>query len=499
VVLNYLTHRGEIEAPIKGDSMMSWASAPKLNGIYLLNYLQQHDFDVELINSFYEQKDEFQRLLERSPRAVVISTTFMVGKQILKKLVDDIRELAPDIFIFAGGPFVYLSYLMLQRLHDANYDTDSAKDDFLFLANDYEPDIDRYIISLRGEKILCETLTKIKAGQSVDDLPNLAYLDGNTYHFSRQMVDVTSADDISIDWKSLPDSIFKSGVVPIQASIGCPYDCAFCNFTKDHRLTYIKPLDQLVNELRAVSQRGIRYVWFVDDNFRLGKRDLNAVCQRFVDEDIDMQWMTFIRASGLQDIDIDLVRRAGCVEFQLGLESADPKMLEHMKKQSNPELYHEVLKRSLAGGINCSCYFIFGFPGETDETVHRTVEFIKNNQFPELKGNLAWSIYPFILSPLSPIYEPAMRKKYELTGYLNNWKHRTMNSEQAKEHILKTFFKIDNSGPIYRGDNQDIFYQLGPKLRKEFEVVRHRLSKAAASGHLKQSDILQSFSQLLST
>jgi radical SAM superfamily enzyme YgiQ (UPF0313 family) len=258
-------------------------------------------------------------------------------------------------------------------------------------------------------------------------------------------------------------------------------------------------LDQLVNELRAVSQRGIRYVWFVDDNFRLGKRDLNAVCQRFVDEDIDMQWMTFIRASGLQDIDIDLVRRAGCVEFQLGLESADPKMLEHMKKQSNPELYHEVLKRSLAGGINCSCYFIFGFPGETDETVHRTVEFIKNNQFPELKGNLAWSIYPFILSPLSPIYEPAMRKKYELTGYLHNWKHRTMNSEQAKEDILKTFFKIDNSGPIYRGDNQDIFYQIGPKLRKEFEVVRHRLSKAAASGHLKQSDILQSFSQLLST
>lgn len=498
VILNYLKHGGQIKIPIEGDGFMSWASAPKLNGIYLFSYLIKHTFDVELINSFYNEKNRFRRLLERTPRAVIISTTFMVGKQTLRKLIEDIRNIAPDVFIIVGGSFVYLSYLMLQRSHEPNYDTASAKDDFLFLGIDDEPAVDFYIISLRGEQILCDALEKIKKSQPIDDLPNSARLEGRAYHFTRQIDDITEADGFFIDWESLPGSIFNAGVVPMQASIGCSYDCAFCNFTKDRRLTCIKPLDKLVAELKAVSERGIRYVWFVDDNFRLGRGDLNAVCQRFVDEGISIQWMTFIRASTLKKIDVELLRRAGCTEVQLGLESADPQMLKYMNKKANPHLYDEVLNKLLSGGINCSCYFIFGFPGETNESVRRTREFIENHEYPEFEGNLAWSIYPFILTPLSPIYEPEMRKKYNLTGYLHTWEHQTMNTDQAKEHIVKTFFELNNSGPIYRGDNLDIFHRMGSKRRKSFESVRHRLSKIAVKGQIEKQDIIQSFNHVLS-
>jgi hypothetical protein len=72
-----------------------------------------------------------------------------------------------------------------------------------------------------------------------------------------------------------------------------------------------------------------------------------------------------------------------------------------------------------------------------------------------------------------------------------------MNSDQAKKHIVQTFFEIENSGPIYRGDNQDILHQIGFGTRKRFETMRHLLSKAAVSGKLKQHDALQSFGQLL--
>ena len=498
VVLNYLTHQGQVQAPIAGDGEMSWASAPKLNGIYLFNYLTKHDFEVGLINSFYEQKDQFCRYLEQTPRAVIISTSFIVGKPTLCKLVDDIRNLAPDITIIVGGPFIYLSYLLLQRSREPDYDTVSARDDFLFLSAGNEPAVDFYIISLRGEQILCKALDNLKDNRSNHDLPNTARLEGNTYQFSPRIDDISTGEDFCIDWKSLPDSIFQRGVVPMQASIGCPYDCAFCNFTKDHRLTYIKPIDQLISELKAVSERGARYVWFVDDNFRLGKGDLNSVCQRMLDEDLNLKWMTFIRASTLKTVNVELLRRAGCAEVQLGLESADPEMLRHMKKRANPDLYDEVLQKLLSGGINCSCYFITGFPGETLESVQLTREFIIGHQYAEFEGNLAWSIYPFILTPLSPIYEPALRKKYNLSGYLHNWEHRTMNSDQAKQHILQTFFEIENSGPIYRGDNQDIFHRIGPHARKKFEATRHLLSKAAVSGQLKKHDIIHAFDPLLS-
>jgi p-methyltransferase len=498
VVINYIQNDGQIVLPIEGDGLLSWSSAPKLNGIYLFYYLTRRKFNVELINSYYEERDIFCDLLQQTPRVVVISTTFIHSKESLNRLIDDIRSLAPDIFIIVGGPFIYLSYLMLRRATDEHYDTTSAKDDFLFLDINNEPSVDLYIVSLRGEKILLEALEKINQDQKLNDLPNTARLIGNTYSFTMRIDDISDAKDFAIDWDSLPDAFFKSGVVPMQASNGCHYGCAFCNFTKDRRLTSVKSLDQLIIELKAVSSRGVRYVWFVDDNFRLGKGDLSAVCQRFVDEELQVDWMSFIRASTLKDVNSELLRQAGCIEAQLGLESADSGVLMNMNKDANPTLYAEVVRKLLAVGIDCSCYFIFGFPGETEDTAVRTREFIKSIEHPELEGSLSWSLFLFIFSPMSPIYESEMKKKYGLTGYMQNWKHRTMDSNKGRELILETFLDLENSGPIYRGDNLDMIRNLTPHQRKKFVATRQKLSKSAMQNRLEKDDIIKSFTKIFS-
>lgn len=363
--------------------------------------------------------------------------------------------------------------------------------------NNNEPSVDLYIVSLRGEQILCEVLGKIKKNRPIDNLPNSARLTGKTYSFTRRIDNISTGKGIFVDWKLLPDAIFKSGVASMQASNGCPYKCTFCNFTKDRRLMFVKPIDELVAELKYVSSRGIRYVWFTDDNFRLGRGNLKSVCQRFVDEGIQIYWMSFIRASTLEDIDGELLRRSGCIEVQLGLESADSQILANMNKKANPKLYAEVVRKLLSVGINCSCYFLFGFPGETDETVLRTREFIKSIEYPELEGIFSWSMFPFILSPMSPIYEIEMRENYGLTGYMQNWAHKTMDYRQAVEHIKNAFFELENSAPIYRGDNLDILFGLKPYQRKKFLANRHRFSKLAAKSHLEKLDIINSFTEAL--
>jgi p-methyltransferase len=498
VIANYLKNEGQIIPPVEGDERMSWSSAPKLNGIYLLSYLTKHGFNVELVDRYYDEKDRFSHLLQQSPRAVIISTTFIHSKQALRKLVNDIRLLAPDVYIIAGGPFIYLSYLMLQRSREQNYETAASLDDFLFLKSNDEPSVNLYIISLRGEQILCEALEHIRSNQSLDPLPNSATLEGGRYSFGTRIDDISDAEKAVIDWGELPDRVFESGVVPMQASNGCPYKCAFCNFTKDRRLLVVKPVEQLIAELRAVSQRGIRYVWFADDNFRLGRDDLHSVLERFAEEELPILWMSFIRASTLKNVDGELLRRSGCIEAQLGLESADPQVLQNMNKRASPELYGDVVRNLLSAGVNCSCYFIFGFPGETDETANRTIQFIKSIEHPELEGMLSWSMFPFILSPMSPIYEPELRERYGLTGYMHNWKHKTMDFNQAMAHIKGAFLALENSGPISRGDNLAMLFELTPHRRKKLMALRHRFSKLAMRDHLWKDDIIASFGKVLS-
>jgi anaerobic magnesium-protoporphyrin IX monomethyl ester cyclase len=498
VIRHCLTHEGKIVEPIEGEGTGSWSSGYKLNGIFLFSYLTRQGFEIELINSYYDERDRFREMLDKNPGVIIISTTFIPGKKTLRKLVADIRNLAPHIFIVAGGPLAYLSYLVLKRKEDRGYDTESAKEDFLFLSTEDEPLVDIYIISLGGEQILEKVLTRLKRGDSLEDIPNTVHFGRKGYSFSGRWDDSIPARGFSIEWQNLPDSIFKSGVVPLQASTGCPYRCAFCNFTKDRRLNGIKPIEHLVEEIREVCRRGARYVWFVDDNFRLGKHDLNAVCERFLKENLQFSWMTFVRASTLKEVDMQLLRAAGCWEVQLGLESADRQVLRNMNKRATPELYSKVLQGLLEAGIHCSCYFIVGFPGETTETARCTREFIRDHQFEELEGNLSWSIFPFIFTPLSPIYEPEMRQKYGLTGYMYRWQHETMNSDQARELVLKTFLELEHSGPIYRDDNLDMLRSLEPYRRKMFESARHRLSKAALQRQIGEEDILRSFTPAFS-
>jgi p-methyltransferase len=496
VVLNYIENKGKVVPPIVKDNEKNWAAAPRLNGLYLLNYLVKNNFEIELINNFYEEEALFTNLLKRSPRAVIVSTTFIYSKKDLHKLVAAIRRHAPDIHIIVGGPFVYKSHQILNRAQEPEYNIPEIRKNFLFFSKN-EPLVDLYIISLKGEKILGEALRRLKDHKALDGLPNTARFTGTEYVFNKRIDDIDGLENNFMEWKSMPDSIFQTGVIPMQASIGCPYHCAFCNFTKDKRLILKKPLEQLIDELNAVAARKTSHVWFVDDNFRLGGNDLNSVFQRFVDEPFKIEWMSFFRADALQNVDADLLRRSGCKEVRLGLESADLTILKNMNKRANPDVYKTVIKDLLRAGINCSCYFIFGFPGETEASAERTLAFIKEIEHPELDGVLSWSIYPFMLVPLSPIYEKGLRYRYDLNGYLLNWKHNTMDSNQAKDYVKKAFFELENSGPIYRGDNFDLLDDLSARQRKAFNTVRHEISKRVIRAEISPHEVISKFSDVL--
>jgi len=495
-VYDYITHDRIKPAAAESKRTPSWASAPKLNGIYLLSFLQGKNFEVALIDNFFLEKERFRCLIKENPRAVIISTTFIHSKKVLRQLVEDIRTVAGDITVIVGGPFIYSSYLVWKRRNEPEYAFEEIKQDFVFQGQG-EPAVDLYIISLKGEEVLSEALRLIHRGERIDDLPNTARLVGDSYRFSPRIDDLSDSKTFSIDWEALPSSLFESGVMPMQASTGCTFRCAFCNFVKDIRLTSVISLDQLVADLRTVAKRRIRYVWFVDDNFRLGKKDLNEVSRRFIDEDLGIRWMSFMRADALRGVDVDLLRRSGCSELQIGIESADAEILRSMNKVANPELYTEVIQKLLHAGINCSCYFIFGFPGETEETISRTIAFIRNLEPQNVGGVLSWSIYPFILAPLSPIYATDMREKYGLSGYGFEWQHRTMDAKQAQMLIVKAFHEIDHSGSIYRGDDQDLLSCLTPHQRKEFAVTRHRLAKLAMQQNLSKDQIMKAFSGIL--
>ena len=375
---------------------------------------------------------------------------------------------------------------------------DIFSDEYIFMDEKNEPLVDLYIISACGENILSQALTMLREKGEVEGLPNTATYRGKKYSLTNRIDDIVKTGGITVDWKRMPREFFKSGVVPLQASYGCPYNCAFCNFMKDRRLMGVKPLDDLIEELKIVQEKGVKYVWFVDDNFRLGRKDLETVCRQFLNHGITIKWKSFIRPDVLKSVDMGLLKAAGCIEVQFGLESADPLLLKRMNKKASPELYAGVIESVMRVGINCSCYFIFGFPGETEETVMQTRKFIKSIEHPELDGYIYFTMFPFIIAPLSPISEPKSAQKYGLRGYMYHWEHNTMNFKEAMKHATRAFFELETSGIIYHGDNLDMLLGLNPMKKKAFIATRHKLAKAAAKGIMKEEDIMREFKNVYS-
>lgn len=475
----------------------SWKSTPKLSGIFLLSFLQQHGFNCALIDNYIEQKDLFSALLACRPTAIIISTTFISGKQPLKRLVDDIRKESDTIPIIAGGPFIHTSYHLMHRSREADYLPLQAGKDFLFLEVSEEPQVDLYIFNLRGEYLLPEILRKLRSTDPFATLPNTARLIGTEYSFGPKD-DRMTIPSSAINWHCLPDEIFASKVMSLQGSNGCQFNCAFCNFVKDRSNIWITPVSRMIEEMSIIQNRGIKYAWFVDDNFRLGQKGLRTVCEQIIDTDLNLKWMTMMRTTSLDQMDLDLLKAAGCMEIQLGIESADDLVLQNMNKKNTLAGYDRVLSKLLSAGINCSCFLIFGFPGETDASARRTIEFMQRHDQADYPGSLSWSIYPFVVAPLSPVFEPAQRRKYGIKGYMRNWEHKTMNAKQAARYTLEAFLSLDNSGPIYREDNLELLSALTPKQRKAFHRIRNQLSRQAYRGNLKRDVIRKAFAPIFS-
>jgi radical SAM superfamily enzyme YgiQ (UPF0313 family) len=78
---------------------------------------------------------------------------------------------------------------------------------------------------------------------------------------------------------------------------------------------------------------------------------------------------------------LDLASRSGCLGLLIGFESLSPDVLRSIGKSVNlRRKYEEVIKQIHARGIHIQGSFIFGFDGDKPETIHSTVQFVKQNR-----------------------------------------------------------------------------------------------------------------------
>jgi radical SAM superfamily enzyme YgiQ (UPF0313 family) len=192
------------------------------------------------------------------------------------------------------------------------------------------------------------------------------------------------------------------------SSRGCPFQCVFCVWPSTlygHRFR-ARSAENVVDEMLEIQQLGIDEIYFDDDTFTIDRKRVMAICGLIKERGLHVSWIAQARVDTVDREVLSAMKEAGCHYILFGIESGSPEMLETMKKRITLDKAREAIRLCRELGIKSQAFFLFGVPGETQETVQQTIDFAQ-----EL-GASSTQFAVAIPQPGSPLYQQCVE---------NNW------------------------------------------------------------------------------
>jgi radical SAM superfamily enzyme YgiQ (UPF0313 family) len=164
----------------------------------------------------------------------------------------------------------------------------------------------------------------------------------------------------------------------VMTSRGCPFNCIFCRSPVmwGKKVRKRSP-DNVIGELKELKKIGVDNIIFHSDTFTLDRKWILELCQKMIDEKLNIRWIANSRANTIDKELLTLMKAAGCWMIAYGFESGSQEVLDRSKKEITLEQIRNAARWTDEAGIRIWGYFIIGLPGETKETIDQTIRLAK--------------------------------------------------------------------------------------------------------------------------
>ena len=198
------------------------------------------------------------------------------------------------------------------------------------------------------------------------------------------------------------DPKIKAGeFTSITTSRGCPYNCRFCSrkALASGRFRSMS-VGRILEELEDIKAQGFRYVAFTDDCMLANKKHAMQLFKEIMRRNLDL--IFYITNARVDDADYELfvlMKKAGVLYIQFGLESANQDTLSFYKKSITVRDIVHAVKLSNSIGFITTGSFIFGAPNESIKHLKKTIGLAKSlplesasfNPLKYVAGSQLWS------------------------------------------------------------------------------------------------------------
>ncbi len=349
----------------------SWIKTPPLSLAYLKAYLKKHrvktqtvDLNLQLftlvspslpqwlkLNQNFEEnlfnfaENKFPSFFENLYDSLKPATH--IGFSVLRRnsafafsMAEKIRQKFPQKKIIFGGP----QTLFLEKQGSLN-------------------ELDYWVIG-EGETALCSIINGEKQ---------------KCYRFN----ELANLDELPLYDFGQPKARNCYSPLPLLSSRGCPYRCSFCT----ERLLYKKfrchspqyILEQITYLKKKYSRENFV---FLDSLINYSRKWLFDFCSLLLKSNLGIKWEAQMRIENNFPPELaELIKKSGCYNLFIGLESGSDKVLELMNKGFNTSTATNFFKVLKKVGLHFEISLIFGYPGEKEEDFKATLNFIQKNKY----------------------------------------------------------------------------------------------------------------------
>ena len=177
-------------------------------------------------------------------------------------------------------------------------------------------------------------------------------------------------------------------------SRGCPAQCTFCLWPQTHsgHRWRLRSTQDVVNECRYVLENfpGLKEIFFDDDTFNYRKQRTIELCAEL--KKLNFTWSCTSRVTTDYDT-LKAMKEAGCRLLIVGYESGDEQVLKNIKKGATLDMARRFTKNAHDLGLIVHGDFIVGLPGDSRESIRRTIDFAKRLDTETIQVSIAHA-YP---------------------------------------------------------------------------------------------------------
>lgn len=174
-------------------------------------------------------------------------------------------------------------------------------------------------------------------------------------------------------------SCYKTGTqtspfTNVFSSRGCPYHCVFCS---GHDTYQARDPENVADELEwLVKEYNLKNFYFFDDIFTINQKRTSAICKSIKKRGLKLQWTCGTRVDCVSEDLLKEMRAAGCWMVCYGIESGNQEILNKNYKGFKLEQAEKAVKMAQKAGLAAYAMLVLGLPGETKETIEKTIKFI---------------------------------------------------------------------------------------------------------------------------